>query len=299
MDRKQFLQVAGVACGAGMLAGCADEGAGTGEAAGEDAATDAGGMRQGLTPPLDRIGVQLYTVRSVMAEDVAATLAAVAAIGYREVEFAGYFDHPPDEIRGMLAANGLTAPATHVGLDLVRGDALDASIESAQAIGHGWLVVPSLPESLRTADGYREVAGILNEAGAAAASAGIRVGYHNHAFEFEPVGDDPAGPTGYSVLVDNLDPALVDLEIDLHWSAVGGADAFTLFEAYPGRFPLCHVKGLSADGRMVDVGAGEIDWAGIFEHSDHAGLRHYFVEHDQPDDALASIEASYRYLSAT
>ncbi len=299
MDRKQFLQVAGVACGAGMLAGCAGEGGGTREAAGEDAAADAEGMRQGLNPPLDRIGVQLYTVRSLMAEDVAATLAAVAAIGYSEVEFAGYFDHTPDEIRGMLGANGLTAPATHVGLDQVRGDALEASIESAQAIGHGWLVVPSLPESLRTADGYREVAGILNEAGAAAAFAGIRVGYHNHAFEFEPVGEDPAGPTGYSVLVDNLDPALVDLEIDLHWSAVGGADALALFEAYPGRFPLCHVKGLSADGRMVDVGAGEIDWAGIFEHSDHAGLRHYFVEHDQPDDALASIEASYRYLSAT
>ncbi len=303
MDRKQFLQVAGVACGAGMLAGCAGEGAGTGEAAeqgsGPDAAGEGAGTPSTLNPPLDRIGVQLYTVRSLMAEDVAATLAAVAAIGYSEVEFAGYFDHTPDEIRGMLAANGLTAPATHVGLDQVRGDALDASIESAQAIGHGWLVVPSLPESLRTADGYREVAGILNEAGAAAASAGIRVGYHNHAFEFEPVGEDPAGPTGYSVLVDNLDPALVDLEIDLHWSAVGGADALALFEAYPGRFPLCHVKGLSADGRMVDVGAGEIDWAGIFEHSDHAGLRHYFVEHDQPDDALASIEASYRYLSAT
>ncbi len=314
MDRKQFLQAAGLTAGAGMLAACTGEraetreGAETGGAAepgtGPDGAGNASaaapdGTDPTLNPPLDRIGVQLYTVRSLMAEDVAASLAAVAAIGYSEVEFAGYFDHTPDEIRGMLAANGLTAPATHVGLDQVRGDALDASIASAEAIGHGWLVVPSLPESLRTPDGYREVAGILNEAGAVAASAGIRVGYHNHAFEFEPVGDDPAGPTGYSVLVDNLDPALVDLEIDLHWSAVGGADAVALFEAYPGRFPLCHVKGLSADGRMVDVGAGEIDWAGIFAHSDHAGLRHYFVEHDQPDDALASIEASYRYLSAT
>ncbi len=308
MDRKQFLQAAGLAAGAGMLVGCAGEGAETGEAAevgagpdgtGNAAAGEADGGRPTLNPPLDRIGVQLYTVRSLMADDVAGTLAAVAAIGYREVEFAGYFDHPPDEIRGMLEANGLTAPATHVGLDLVQGDALDASIASAQAIGHGWLVVPSLPESLRTADGYREVAGILNEAGAAAASAGLRIGYHNHAFEFEIVGDDPAGPTGYTVLVDNLDPALVDLEIDLHWSAVGGVDALALFEAYPGRFPLCHVKGLGAGGEMVDVGAGVIDWAGIFAHSEHAGLRHYFVEHDQPGDPLASIQASYRYLSAT
>ena len=312
MDRKQFLRAAGLAAGAGVLAGCAGEGAGTrggaedgadpgaqGRGAGDSAGEDTSGTHPALDPPLDRIGVQLYTVRSLMAEDVAGTLAAVAAIGYREVEFAGYFDHPPDEIRAMLDANGLTAPATHVGLDLVRGDALYASIESAQTIGIGWLVVPSLAEELRTADGYREVARILNEAGATAASAGIRVGYHNHAFEFEPVGDDPAGPTGYTVLVENLDPALVDLEIDFHWLEVGGADALALFEAYPGRFPLCHVKDLTADGQMADVGAGVIDWAGIFAHSDHAGLRHYFVEHDQPGDPLASIQASYRYLAAT
>ena len=307
MDRKQFLQAAGLAAGAGMLAGCVGEGTETGDGAEPGAGPDEGnaaggagdGARPTLDPPLDRIGVQLYTVRDLMADDVAATLAAVAAIGYSEVEFAGYFDHPPDEIRAMLGTNGLTAPATHVGLDLMQGDALDASIASAQAIGHGWLVVPWLPESLRTADGYREVAGILNEAGAAAASAGLRIGYHNHAFEFEPAGDDPAGPTGYTVLADNLDPALVDLEIDLYWSALVGVDALALFEAYPGRFPLCHVKGLSADRQMVDVGAGVIDWAGIFAHSDHAGLRHYFVEHDQPGEPHASIQASYSYLSGT
>ncbi len=291
MNRKQFLRAAGL----GVLAGCAGERS----QGGAEPGSEPGGARSPLDPPLDRIGVQLYTVRSLMAEDVAGTLAAVAAIGYREVEFAGYFDHPPDEIRAMLDANGLAAPATHAGLDLVRGDALDASIELAQAVGHGWIVVPSIDTEWRTADGYRDVARILNEAGSAAASAGMRVGYHNHAFEFDPVGDDPAGPTGYTVLADNLDPALVDLEIDFHWSAVGGVDALALFEAYPGRFPLCHVKGLSADGEMVDVGAGEIDWAGIFAHSDHAGLRHYFVEHDQPGDPLASIQASYRYLSAS
>jgi len=296
MDRKQFLQAAGLACGAGWLAGCAGEGSETGGASGDTAAD---GTLSALDPPLDRIGVQLYTVRSLMAEDVAGTLATVAAIGYREVEFAGYFDHPPDEIRAMLDANGLASPATHIELAQMSGAALETSVETALAIGHGWLVVPWIAEEMRTANGYREVARILNEAGAAAESAGIRVGYHNHAFEFERVGDDPAGPTGYTVLADNLDPALVDLEIDFHWSAAAGTDALTLFEAYPGRFPLCHVKDLTADGQMADAGAGVIDWAGIFAHSDHAGLRHYFVEHDQPGDPLASIQASYRYLSAS
>ena len=295
MDRKRFLQAAGL----GLLAGCAGDRAGRNDEQG-GAASEAGGA---LNPPLERIGVQLYTVRSLMAEDVAATLDAVAAIGYNEVEFAGYFGHAPGEIRGWLDATGLTAPAIHVGIPDLTEPGLGASMEAALTVGHRWLVLPSIGEEIRTADGYREVAGILNAAGATAASAGLRVGYHNHAFEFERVGDDASGPddpsgrTGYSVLVEHLDPALVDLEIDLHWTTVGGADALALFAEYPGRFPLCHVKDLTADGRMADVGSGEIDWAGLFARSDQAGLRHYFVEHDQPGDPLASVEASYRYLS--
>lgn len=286
MDRKQFLQAAGL----GLLAGCAGDGAGR----------KGGAAPHPLAPPLERVGLQLYTVRSLMAEDVAATLDAVAAIGYGEVEFAGYFGHAPRQIREWLDAAGLDAPAAHLGIEELRGPGLDASIEAALAVGHRWLVLPFIGPEMRTADGYRQVAAILNTAGEATQSAGMRVGYHNHAFEFEEfeaVGDASSGRTGYSVLVEHLDAALVDLEIDLHWSAVGGADAPTLFATYPGRFPLCHVKDLTADGRMADVGAGEIDWAALFARSDIAGLRHYFVEHDQPGDPLASAEAGYRYLS--
>lgn len=287
MNRRRFVRAAGMACGAGLLTGCM----------GEEAESAAAEPRDALDPPLDRVGLQLYTVRSLMAEDVAGTLAAVAAIGYSEVEFAGYFGHAPSQVRGWLDATGLTAPAAHVQLAELTGPGLDATIEAALALGHRWLVLPYVGEEMRTAAGYRELAGILNAAGATARSAGLRVAYHNHAFEFEPVPDDPSGPSGYSVLVEHLDPALVDLEIDLHWSAVAGADALALFAEHPGRFALCHVKDLTADGRMADVGAGVIDWAEIFARSDEAGLQHYFVEHDQPDDPLASVEASHRYLS--
>ena len=302
MNRKRFLQTAGL----GILAGCTGEGRSRGETEADGDAALAAEARPPLDPPLDRIGVQLYTVRTLMADDVAAALDAMAAIGYREVEFAGYFGHAPDEIRVWLDAAGLTAPAAHVGIPDLTEPGLDTSIEAALAIGHEWLVLPSIGPEMRTADGYREVAGILNAAGEASGPAGIRVAYHNHAFEFEVVGDETeaagggaAVRTGYSVLAEHLDPALVDLEIDFHWSTVAGADALALFAKYPGRFPLCHVKDATADGQMADVGAGVIDWAGIFAHSDHAGLRHYFVEHDQPGDPLASVEASYRYLSAT
>jgi len=244
--------------------------------------------------------VQLYTVRSLMAEDVARTLDAVAEIGYDEVEFAGYFDHAPAEVRAWLDASGLTAPAAHVDLDALTGSALETTLEAATVVGHRWLVVPWIAEALRTSDGYREVADLLNTAGNVAATAGVRVGYHNHAFEFEAV-DDPSDAdgetTGYSLLLEHLDPALVDLEIDFHWSAAAGVDALELFAEHPGRFPLCHVKDLTADGQMADVGAGVIDWPELFARSEEAGLVHYFVEHDQPADARASIEASYRYLS--
>ncbi len=309
IDRKRFLQAAGL----GLLAGCAGErgsrggegaGAGGGGAAGAAAgggsptvteADDAAG--RALAPPLERIGVQLYTVRSLMAEDVAATLDRVAAIGYGEVEFAGYFGHAPGEIRGWLDAAGMTAPAAHVGIPELTAPQLDATVEAALAVGHEWLVLPFVGAEMRTADGYREVARVLNAAGAAAASAGVRIGYHNHAFEFDTVEDGADARTGLSLLLEHCDPDLVDFEIDVHWSTVAGVDALALFAEHPGRFPLCHVKDMTADGAMADVGAGVIDWAGLFARSEQAGLRHYFVEHDQPADPLASVEASYRYLA--
>lgn len=282
MDRKQFLHAAGAVCGLGWLGG----------AAGGDS-----GARSGTrTPSPDRIGLQLYTVRSLMAEDVAGTLDAVAAIGYEEVEFAGYFGHDPAEIRQWLDGAGLDAPAAHVGMADLTGAGLEASMEAASVLGHRWLVLPWIGEAMRTPDGYREVAAALNLAGEATARADLRVAYHNHAFEFDALDED--GVTGYALLLEYLDPALVDMEIDFHWSAVSGADSAALLRRHPGRFPLYHVKDLTADGRMADVGAGEIDWAALFALSDTAGLRHFFVEHDNPGDPMASIEASYRYLSA-
>ncbi len=291
MDRKDFLRAAGAVWGAGWLAGCARESA---PASGESAAEGDGNASQ---PLLDVIGLQLYTVRSLMAEDVAGTLDAVAAIGYQEVEFAGYFGHAPAEVRGWLDSAGLSSPAAHVGMEELEGAGLEAAIETASMLGQRWLVLPWIPEDMRTTDGYRTLADMLNAAGETATAANFRVAYHNHAFEFDTVDDD--GTTGFSLLLEHLDPALADLEIDFHWSAAAGVDSAALLRDNPGRFPLCHVKDLTADGRMADVGAGEIDWAALFALSDTAGLRHYFVEHDQPGDPLASIEASYRYLSGT
>lgn len=248
-----------------------------------------------------------------MADDVAATLDALAAIGYDEVEFAGYFGHPPAKIREWLDGAGVATPAAHVGMEQLAGDGLTSSLEAATVLGHRWLVLPWIPAQMRTANGYRAIADTLNSAGAAARDAGVRIAYHNHDFEFEPLGQpsepqgqpsqrqsqpsEPQSRTGYDLLLERLDPSLVDMEIDFHWSAAAGVAVEPLVADHPGRFALCHLKDLDAQGGMADVGAGTIDWAALFALSEEAGLRHYFVEHDNPADPLASARASYRYLS--
>ena len=108
---------------------------------------------------LDKIGIQLYTVRDQMKADFEGTLAHVAEIGYKEVEFAGYFDHTPADVRAILDRHGLSAPSTHIALGEI--DAWKASLDTAKAIGHEYIVVPWIPQEKRlTLDGWKNVAGV-------------------------------------------------------------------------------------------------------------------------------------------
>jgi sugar phosphate isomerase/epimerase len=242
---------------------------------------------------LSRIGLQLYTVRDRMAADVEGTLAAVAAVGYQEVEFAGYFGKNAAEIRAMLDRHGLTSPAAHVGLSTI--DEWRAALDAAKVIGHEYIVVPWIPAELRrTVEDYKRVAENFNRAARLARDAGLQFAYHNHDFEFAPT----EGRIPLDVLLENTDAELVQLEMDLYWITKGGQDPLKYFARWPGRVPLVHVKDSrgAPEHRMADVGAGRIDFKRIFSHSAQAGIRHYFVEHDQPGDALASIKASYDYL---
>jgi sugar phosphate isomerase/epimerase len=279
MDRRQFLgAMAALGLGGLALPGC-NMGA-------------AANSREGGLP---RIGVQLYTVRDRMQQSVERTLQAVAEIGYNEVETHSFFDATPAQFRALLDRFGLVSPAGHVPLTAVRSD-LQATLAAAGTVGQRWVVVPWIDESERTPDGYRRVAEDLNAAGRVARERGLRVGYHNHDFEFEPLA---GGVTGFDILLEDTDPELVDIELDLFWAVKGGTDPLALFAAHPGRFPLCHVKDMQGIGgaeRMVDVGQGEIDFAAIFARSEQAGLRHFFVEHDQPEDSLESLRRSYDHL---
>jgi sugar phosphate isomerase/epimerase len=241
---------------------------------------------------LDRIGVQLYTVRHQMEKDFEGTIARVAATGYQEVEFAGYFGRSPGAVRALLDKNGLAAPSSHVSLAPAEWR---AALDAAPVVGHHYLVIAWIPpEQRRTLDDYKRAAERLNRAATEANAAGLHFAYHNHDFEFQPFD----GKLPYDVLLAETDPKLVQMEMDLYWITKGGQDPLAYFARWPGRFPMVHVKDSAGppDHRMVEVGAGKIDFKKIFAQSDQAGIRHYFVEHDEPADPFASIRASCEYL---
>ena len=256
---------------------------------------------------IEKLGVQLYTVRDQMKTDFDDTLAKVAAIGYQEVEFAGYFDRSPKDVRAAIDRHGLASPSCHVPWDVL-GDKWPSQIESAKIIGQSYIVCPWIPEEVRKQpDIWKRAAETFNRAGEASKKAGIQFAYHNHWFEFLPVD----GKLPYDLLLEMCDPNLVKMELDLCWITVAGADPLKYFDRYPGRFPLVHVKDVkslpkisAAGGQdfgdslkdMTAVGSGIIDWKKIFAQSEKAGIKHYIVEHDKPKDPFDSIKASYDYL---
>jgi sugar phosphate isomerase/epimerase len=245
------------------------------------------------------IGVQLYTVRDALQRDFEGTLARVAQIGYKEVEFAGYFAEPtklkpvPPRTRQILDSDGLSAPSTHVPYSALSPDKWPRVIEASQILGHKYVVNPSIDEQLtKTADGWKQAAETFNRAGSESLRSGIQFGYHNHTGEFKAVD----GKLPYDILLSECDPHLVKMEMDLGWAHVAGVDPLKYFSQYPGRFPLVHVKDFDRNGQMTEVGHGIIDWKRIFAQSNVAGIKHYFVEHDHPKSPFASIQTSYEYL---
>ncbi|MDH5589971.1 MAG: sugar phosphate isomerase/epimerase [Gemmatimonadota bacterium] len=234
-------------------------------------------------------GLQLYTLRSLLAEDPYGTLMVVGALGYEEVELAGLYGLTPGQMRSALDDDGLRAVSSHHDLAEIRGD-WDATLEGALTLGQDWVVCPYIDSSERSPDGYRKVADEFNAAGEAAKAVGLGFAYHNHAFEFKLLTD---GAVPYDLLLERCDPGLVSMQMDVFWTVEGGADPLAYFAAHPGRFTSLHVKDRTAAGRMVAVGEGVIDYAGILSHAGEAGIRHLFVEHDDPEDPLESVRTSY------
>jgi len=278
-SRREFLGALGRAALGAAALGCARNSA----------------FAQGGGAPRIPIGLQLYTVRSLMARDFDGTLDNVAAIGYEEVEFAGYFKRTPAQVRAALTRTGLRAPSTHIAFP-ADDEAWKRTLDEANAIGHEWVTIAWLDEAMRnSSDAWVRVADRFNRLGALARQAGLRFAYHNHDFEFARAGRG----FRFDTLLMRTDPRLVDFEMDVFWVTKGGADPMWYLRHHAGRFPMLHLKDATAapERRMVDVGAGTIDFAGLLTLARDQGASHAFVEHDEPADPLASIRASYSYLS--
>jgi len=240
-------------------------------------------------------GIQLYTLRSVMAQDADRTLEAVAEIGYREVELAGLYGLTPAQMRAKLDAAGLAATSSHQSVADVRGE-WSSVLDGAQQLGQRLVVVPSIPAEERTPEALRRLGDDFNRAGEAARAAGLRFGYHNHDWEHRALAD---GTAPMDLLLERTDPAVVDWQMDIFWTVHGGADPERYLREAAGRVTSVHVKDRTRDGRMTDVGAGVIDFGELIPLAEELGLLHAFVEHDQPGgDPVASARRSFAHLES-
>ena len=242
------------------------------------------------------IGLQLYTVRELFAPDPMGTLEKVAAIGYREVEYGGggydKMDHAA--LRKTMDRLGLTCPSLHVGYDSFVSN-FDASVKMAKTLGADTIVLPWMAPAMRNEKSWKEAIANFNLWAAQLKKAGLGFAYHNHDFEFTT---KAGGGNLYDMLVTESDPALVKLELDLFWAIAAGEDAKAIIKRLPGRFYAYHVKDRTADGKMVSVGNGVVDFADIFTLNQTAGVKHFYVENDQsPAPYLPDIQTSFTTLS--
>lgn len=252
------------------------------------------------------IGLQIYTVRDAYAKDPQGTLKRVRAAGYQEIELINLDSIPADTLKGYIQQAGLTAVSGHIPLPK-SDDEWSHQLEIAQTLGLKYIVIPFAV--YKTADEWKGLAANLNKLGRACKDKNIQLAYHNHIYEFRPQGNT----TGYKILLDNTEPELLKMEMDLFWANYAHQDPLAWFKQYPGRFPMLHIKGLKKDlppedqnpyefprGKFIpftEVGKGRIDWRPIFAHVKEAGTKHIFVEQDRSDiDPFEAISISAQYL---
>ncbi|MCI0350887.1 MAG: sugar phosphate isomerase/epimerase [Acidobacteriales bacterium] len=252
----------------------------------------------GTTRP---IGLQMYTVREEAERDLAAVLAALARIGYQEVElYWNLYSRPAAELRKMLADHGLRARSGHLDYDGFGG-----KLGYARDLGLTYVVCPMLPKKMwDSLEGFKRAADQFNAWGEQAQKMEMRFGFHNHNYEFRRFGDT----TGFETMVARTDPGLVWLELDCYWVTQAGHDPVEMLNRHGNRVRMIHIKDrkpgfppshtLDASAEhFAEVGTGTIDWKAVLAAAQKAGVEHYFVEQDSGErPPLESVAISYRNL---
>ncbi len=254
-----------------------------------------------------KIGIQLYTLRDQLPKDVRGVIANVAKAGYKEVETfgfnkqTGYWGLSSKEFSALLKEHGLTTPSGHYDCNsFFRNgsmDDLNAYIEVAHVTGQQYIIVPSLNESLiKTKQDFKTVAANLNKMAKILGKEGLKVGYHNHNFEWKPV----EGTTFYDTLLAETDPALVHMEMDIYWVVRAGQNPGEIFSKHKGRFSLVHVKDRDKTNPDIttEIGKGTIDFKKIVPQAKAAGVTHFIMEQENFTniDPFVSITESAAYM---
>lgn len=272
-------------------------------------------------PATPQIGLQLYSVRKMLPQDFAGTLKQVAAVGYRNVEAAGFYNHSATEVKEMMAAAGLNCFSAHYSLpDLLKG--VDATIEYANTLGLQYVICssPSVADPSRfanapggawqamhtsmTTDDWKWNAEQFNQIGQKMKAQGLKFGYHNHTMEFRDLG---GGTNGYQILLKDTDPAVVTLEMDCGWVAAAGANPAEILLAHPTRFSLLHIKDFKAaqpgqePGQRVstELGRGVVDFKPVFAAARKVGIRYAIVEQEEFDiPAVEALKIDFQFMQA-
>lgn len=245
---------------------------------------------------LERVGLELYSVRHQMIKDPEKTLAAVRAAGYTDVELLWSFQNfgrTPDQVVASLQQNGLRAPSAHISPeDILIG--WERRLEIAKKIGHQYLIVPSFSgETSQALDDWREWADHFNTAGAAARKAGIWLAFHNEPDHMKAID----GKVPYDVFVERLDPASVRLQLDVGNMVMGGGDPMAYLARWKDRYWSFHLKDTVPDKSSdTDLGKGIFDFKKFLAAVPNLNEKPCYVEQEGPSDELAAARSNYQFL---
>jgi sugar phosphate isomerase/epimerase len=237
------------------------------------------------------VGVQLYSVRAECEKDFPKTIEAVAKMGYQGVEFAGYYNYSAPDMRKLLDDNGLQCCGTHTGMDTVLGDNLKETIEYNQILGNRNLIVPWIAEEYRSSkEAWIKTAGMFNELAEKLKADKMRIGYHNHAVEYEPID----GEIPWDIFAQNTNQEVI-LQIDTGNAGMAGANAVEYIKKYPGRTVTIHVKAYSTTNEKALIGEDEINWMELFSVCEAIGGTEWYIIEEEKD-AYTPLEGIQKSL---
>ncbi len=237
------------------------------------------------------VALQLYSVRMDCGKDFLKTIEAVAKIGYQGVEFAGYYGVPATQIRIVLDDNGLKVAGSHTNLDTLIGDNLKQTIEFNQILGNRNLILPWLPESYRDSKkAWLKTAEMFNELVDKVTPAGMRIGYHNHAMEFDPIG----GEMPWDIFAQNTRKEVI-LQFDTGNAGDKHVNPLDFLKKYPGRSVTIHMKEYSSTNPTALMGEGDIPFKEIIQFCRDAGGTEWFIieEENESLPPLETVEKNF------